>query len=129
MSLDISKQMVYWLESGRENLEVAALLLKKGKVLEGLFFAHLALEKTLKAHVVKNTKGIPPRTHNLIRLAELGNITMDDKLAGFLGELTDFQLECRYPSNWPEKPSIQYAEETVGKVKEIDKWLRERLKL
>ena len=127
MTLDITKHITYWLESSRENLEAAALLIQKDKVLEGLFFAHLALEKTLKAHVVKNTKEIPPRTHNLIRLAELGNIPLDDDLAASLGKLTDFQLESRYPFDWPMKPARQFAEATFTRVLEIDQWLRDLL--
>ncbi len=35
---------------------------------------YLAVEKMLNAHVVKTTETVPPKTHNLLRLAELGQV-------------------------------------------------------
>jgi HEPN domain-containing protein len=54
-----------------EDWEVAVKLVKDGKSQHGLLFAHLALEKVLKALVCRHTHEIPPRIHNLTRLSEL----------------------------------------------------------
>lgn len=45
--------------------------LNAAKIRHGLFLAHLALEKTLKAHVCRTTGELAPKTHNLVRLAEM----------------------------------------------------------
>jgi HEPN domain-containing protein len=39
-----------------------------------VFFAQLALGKALKAHICSHTLDLPPRIHNLVRLAELSGI-------------------------------------------------------
>ena len=49
--VDISKQIEYWNRSAQEDWQVAQQLVESGKIRHGLFFAHLALEKVLKAHV------------------------------------------------------------------------------
>ena len=63
--MDVSKQVDYRRIGGQEDLAAAKSLLEKGHLRHGLFFAHLALEKLLKAHVTRQTKDIPPRIHNL----------------------------------------------------------------
>ena len=68
---DIEKQVAYWRDSAVEDLQVAQDLIKRQRTRHGLFFLHLALEKLLKALVCRQTQDLAPRTHNLIRLAEL----------------------------------------------------------
>jgi len=62
-----------------------------------LFFANQSVEKALKALVVRETKKIPPRTHNLVRLAELANIPLDEEFTRVLGRIREYNLEARYP--------------------------------
>jgi HEPN domain-containing protein len=72
--IDIDKQIAFWRDSGKEDLAVAHELVNKNSIHHDLFFAHLALEKILKAHVCRVIQDIfPPRLHNLIRLAELAS--------------------------------------------------------
>lgn len=58
---------------------------------------HLSLEKILKAVVVKATKEFPPKSHNLLRLTELGKIELGHELIELFEELNRFQLSARYP--------------------------------
>ncbi len=51
MTIDIQKQIKYWQHGAVEDWDVAENLVDQQKVRHGLFFAHLALEKILKAHV------------------------------------------------------------------------------
>jgi len=46
---------------------VAQVLVNQGKILQGLFFAHLVLEKALKPHVCMLTQDLAPKIHNLIK--------------------------------------------------------------
>jgi hypothetical protein len=46
---DIGKQIAYWRDGAAEDWRVAQDLIKRRQVRHGLFFAHLALEKLLKA--------------------------------------------------------------------------------
>jgi HEPN domain-containing protein len=53
--------------SSAEDWEVASDLLAKDRVRHARFFSHLAIEKLLKALVVRAVADIPPRIHNLVR--------------------------------------------------------------
>ena len=68
--IDIEKHVDFWREGAREDWAVALELVNKERTRHGLFFAHLALEKALKALVCQKTRDLAPRTHNLVRLAE-----------------------------------------------------------
>lgn len=64
--LNIQKQIEYWISNAESDLETAKLLISNNKILHGLFFCHLVIEKALKAHVTKDTNEVPPKSHNLI---------------------------------------------------------------
>ncbi len=49
--IDIEKQIAYWRDGSIEDWQVAQELISNGRIRHGLFFAHLSLEKLLKAHV------------------------------------------------------------------------------
>jgi HEPN domain-containing protein len=78
--------------------DVVNSLFKDGNYLYSLFFAHLTLEKLLKAHWVKDNKeNFPLKTHSLVRLAEGTKLVFDEDQLVFLERMNDFQLEGRYP--------------------------------
>lgn len=58
--IDIDKQISFWRNSAEEDLAVARDLVHRNRIRHGLFFAHLALEKALKAHVCCVTQDIHP---------------------------------------------------------------------
>lgn len=70
MPIDVGKQVAYWRSGAAEDIETARLLLEHDRRRAALFFAHLALEKALKALVVKAPGDLAPFTHNLVILAE-----------------------------------------------------------
>ncbi|SLM28772.1 conserved hypothetical protein [Desulfamplus magnetovallimortis] len=73
--VNIEKHILHWKNGAEEDFEVSEHLIKSGKIRHGLFFLHLTLEKILKAHVCRNSGDIAPRMHNLVRLAELSEIS------------------------------------------------------
>lgn len=105
----------------------AKILIEKQRYLHGLFLCHLSIEKALKAHVVKSLEEIPPRTHNLIYLADLAKIEVSENYLVFMGILMNYQLQGRYPDyniRIPEKITIDnYLVET----EKLLKWLIEIL--
>jgi HEPN domain-containing protein len=60
-----------WLDYSCPDWEVAIELVSINRFRHGLYFAHLALEKILKAHVCKETHDLAPKIHNLIDLTQL----------------------------------------------------------
>lgn len=65
--IDIEKQVNYLVKNAFEDWDVAKDLVIRGKTRYGLFFAHLTVEKLLKAHVCRNSKDLAPRIDNLVR--------------------------------------------------------------
>ena len=51
--IDVEKQVAYWRASAAEDWQVTEELVSLGRTRHSLFFAHLALEKLLKAHVCR----------------------------------------------------------------------------
>ena len=87
----------YWIKGADDDLSAAESLFDSKKYNWCLFISHLVLEKTLKAiFVLKNDNKVPPKTHNLVKLAELSFIELTDEKRIFLDEVNDFNLGTRY---------------------------------
>ncbi|WP_162416869.1 HEPN domain-containing protein [Cyclobacterium roseum] len=63
--VNLKNQIDYWIKGAEDDLLTAELLIRERRILHGLFFCHLVVEKAIKAHVVSTTKDFAPRTHNL----------------------------------------------------------------
>jgi HEPN domain-containing protein len=88
----------YWIQTSAKDWDVVNSLFTVSNYPYSLFFAHLTVEKLLKAHWVKDNKeNIPPRTHSLIRLIEGTMLNFDEEELVFFERMNDFQLEGRYP--------------------------------
>ena len=125
--INIKRQIDYWITSSTSDIETADLLIKNGKLLPGLFFCHLVIEKALKAHVVKQTESIPPRSHNLILLADKARLSINEDDGIFLGILMKYQLEGRYPDYKPSVPTKSTVNKYFNRTKEMFKWINEQL--
>jgi len=125
--LNIEKQIEYWINSAKSDLDTAELLIRESKNIYGLFFCHLAIEKALKAHVAKFTGQIPPKTHNLFYLIELTNLDIEVTNEDFLGILMKYQLEGRYPDYNPVIPTKEKVSEYLNKTKEVLTWIERKL--
>lgn len=96
-------------------------------MLHGLFFCHLTIEKALKAHVVKVTHDVPPRSHNLLFLSEIAHIEFSDNFNDLPGILMHYQLEGRYPDFYPNIPSLNEAFQILNNTQSLLLWLQEKL--
>jgi HEPN domain-containing protein len=85
--------------------------------------AHLALEKVLKAQVVRRTGELAPRIHNLVRLAELAQIQLSPDQMDLLADMNVFNLEGRYPETLAPVPSRVEATEIIDSADEVLTWL------
>ncbi len=103
------------------------MLVAQGKVRHALFFAHLALEKMLKACVCHATRDLPPRIHKLVRLAERAGLELGDDVRDLLAEMDAFQLEGQYPEPPRALPHAGKAGQLAVRVREVFEWLKKRL--
>jgi HEPN domain-containing protein len=126
--VNAAKHVQYWRTGAEEDVAAAGTLLEKGHLRHALFFAHLAVEKMLKAHVVKATGQVPPKIHDLLRLAELAGLSLSTARREFLADIQEHCLEGRYPEKWPPEPSRPEAETAMRETREALKWLSSLLK-
>jgi HEPN domain-containing protein len=121
--VDIKKQIFYWKENAEEDWAVAQQLIEIGRTRHGLFFAHLALEKMLKALVCKNTGDLAPRIHNLNRLIDLASVVSSPGQTDILAEMNAFHIEGRYPETLTKPPTREEAGRYMKRAEEVFRWL------
>ncbi|MDR0792391.1 MAG: HEPN domain-containing protein [Chitinophagaceae bacterium] len=125
------QHIIYWINTAKDDWESVELLFAGKKYLQGLFWAHLVLEKLAKAHWVKNNDGnIPPKIHNLVTLLNQANVDLGEETMKFLHNFNAHQLSTRYPDYLDKIYKIctkQYSETQLNQVKEIRKCLLKML--
>ena len=121
--MDIKGQMDYWAKSSREDLAAAKTLLEKDHLRQALFFAHLSVEKAIKSCVTRRTGDVPPKTHNLVRLAEIARLPLSGKQLEFLREFNLYQMEGRYPDTAVPAIGKGVAGAELRRAEECLEWL------
>ncbi len=127
LKFDVEKTVNYWLEGADYDIGVAEAMYKKKKYPYALFMGHLALEKVLKAVVVKTTRKHAPYTHSLEKLARKSKIDTPKQTQIKLREFMEFHFEARYPDEqkvFYKKCSRSYTKEKLQEIKEIFEWLK-----
>jgi HEPN domain-containing protein len=122
----------YWQKSARHDLDSAEAMFDAGRFDGCLFVGHLSLEKLLMAIFVhRNESELPPRIHNLVRLAELSGIDLDDHQKFLLDTITDFNIQTRYPDyklDFYKQCTREYTDRQLSIIKEFYQWLDSLLK-
>ena len=90
--MNIDEKINFWKIEAKQTLTVAQDLFKTRHYLEALFFGHLALEKLLKAKVVKTTKNDPVYSHDLVILAKYANLKLDVNDLDFLAKVNVYNI-------------------------------------
>lgn len=127
----ITNHLTYWIESSNHDLEVAETLFQNKKYDWCLFIAHLVLEKTLKACYVKNVGELPPRIHDLVRLADLAKIEFDEDTLEFFDAVNTFNISTRYPDEklkFYKMCDHTFTKEQFQRIKEIHQCLLRKMK-
>ncbi len=127
MDEDIAK----WLRLFEYDWETAKAMFKAERYLYVLFCCQQAIEKLIKAIIVKEKKIFPPRIHDLLRLAEMTSIKLNDEKRKFLDRLNTFYIESRYPEEvikLSKEATRDLASLYLTKTEGVVKWLGNALK-
>lgn len=130
IEFDIDKTVTYWLEGSEYDFKTGKDLVNAKRYPYALFFGHLAIEKTLKAVVVKNTKGHAPYTHSLPVLAEKSQLHIPEPYIIRLREFMEFHFEARYPDeqkSFYKKCTESYTNTKMKEIEEVFIWLKSQL--
>ncbi|MBU1680549.1 MAG: HEPN domain-containing protein [Bacteroidetes bacterium] len=113
-------------------MDTSKTLFEAGKYDWALFIGHLVIEKLLKAVFVQNCDNkIPPKLHNLVRLAEISLVEVDENKKIILDRINDFNIDVRYPEYKNEFYKIctkEFAEENINRINELYQWLKYQIK-
>ena len=133
MSLMVKNDKIkYWLKTAEQDWKVANHLFEKEDYSYALFFGHLTIEKILKAIFIDKKDKTPPFSHNLVYLSEKAGLKLNDKKLELLEEVSDFNLEARYPDDkfsFYKKSTMKFTENKLKQIKRLKEWLLQNLQL
>lgn len=121
-----------FLRSSQYDLETANFMLNTGRYIYVIFMCHLSLEKILKALISETKQIVPPKTHNLIYLIKIGNISLPKEYFEFIAKINNANIITRYPEDFTrvlEAYPKSIAKEYLSITKEIHQWLKQNKKL
>ena len=87
----------------------------------------LSLEKALKSLYVLFIKDTPPRTHDLIKLANASKIELNAELKKFFTTVNTFNIEARYSeykSDFHKICTKDFAHKYLKQIKDNLEWLK-----
>ena len=128
----MNEKVKYWIDLADEDVTAAKVLIDGKKYLHAGFFCHLVAEKALKAMIASVTSEIPPKIHDLAKLAERGGIVDDlsEQQLDLLKELIPLHIEARYPE-YKERIAQTLTPERTAKIfKETEEflcWIKQKL--
>jgi HEPN domain-containing protein len=124
--VEIEKVVRYWLTTAADDLIAAEHLFQSGDYSHALFFAHLYLEKVLKARIVKESGEHAPISHNLRYLAEKGKLNLAPEQIAFLVRVTEYSSKTRYPDmemEFKRQCGREFCAAELAQVKEFGAWI------
>ena len=123
--MDKNEHIKYWLSSALRDWDVALDLVKTKRYMYAMFFAHLVVEKLLKAHWVKeHEENYPPRLHNLNALYDKLNFELPSDLKDELSIITSWNIEARYQDYKDRFYKICTQEYTNKKLKIVEEIIK-----
>jgi len=126
----MDEEVQRWLRIAESDLVSAELLHRGGQYPQALFFFQRAIEKTLKALILKRSRAVPPRIHNLVKLVRHCGLEAPREQLLMLQDLTRYYSGSRYPEGMGEAP-LEVSPEEVDRLstftKEFLAWLKQRL--
>jgi HEPN domain-containing protein len=131
MTVSIETLKKYWASEADEALRVADHLIEKKDYSYALFFGHLTLEKVLKALCVDACGDHAPPIHNLVRLARIARIQLDEQTENDFITITAFNIESRYPDfkrSFRNKCTQEFTQQHMLMIKRHYEWLISLLK-
>lgn len=119
-----------WIQTAEYDLKTAEILFKRGRYIYVIFMCHLAIEKTLKAILSERFKELPPYTHNLNRLLEMGKIVLPEEYQVFINKINLQSVPARYPEDFKKLAKEfdrKIADDNLKQTKRIIRWLRQNI--
>lgn len=128
----VSELIKYWIEIANHDYQTALSLFKSKRYSDCLFYGHIVLEKTLKAHVVNETNQQAPFSHDLLVLYKiLKRLKLSKEEIDLLNDVNHFNIRARYPDvklRFYKQCTPQYTRQYFYKIEMLYKKLCQLMK-
>lgn len=119
-----------WLGMAERELEDARVALDDGLFQMVAFFTHQIAEASLKALWIRESDGLPPRTHDLVDMAR--NLDAPANVVTAARVLNPLYSATRYPDLANGNPAENYdqvvAGDALARAEEVFQWCSRRLR-
>jgi HEPN domain-containing protein len=122
----------YFIKSAEIDYDSMIVLFDNQKYAHSLFFGHISIEKLLKAAYVHRKNDYPPYIHNLVRLAEKSDISLNPIQKLHLTTITAFNINARYDDyklNFHKKCTYEYTSKWLQIIKDTKLWIEQLIKI
>ncbi len=129
--MDVRKVVQYWLTTAADDWVAAEHLFQSGDYPHALFFAHLYLEKLLKALIVRSTGEHAPISHHLRYLAEKGGLQLSAEQEALLIRVTEYAVRTRYPDmalQFKRQCTREFCAAEMRQIREFGQWVEQMLR-
>jgi HEPN domain-containing protein len=118
-----------WLTKAKESLDDALYSFESHRYGLTAFCCQQALEKLLKAAVIKLKKERPRKIHDLLPLLRDSGLEISEEHTTEIAKISKFYFLVRYPDiNKQFFTTPEVAKNTLEKTKEIFPWIKNKLK-
>lgn len=119
-----------WLELAEHEMAEARGALEAGLYQMVAFFSHQIAEASFKALWIREADGLPPRTHNLVDMAE--HLDAPSEILAAARDLNPLYSATRYPDVANGNPAKNYdqsnASRALAGAEEVFQWCSRRLR-
>lgn len=117
-----------WLIQAEDDYKTAEAMLESHRWGYTCFCSQQALEKIFKAAVVESAGKRPPKTHDLVKLAEESTLKINDVWFEKLAGISRHYFRVRYPDMHKGLyTNDKIARETFKEMEEIYQWVLKKL--
>ena len=121
------KLIKYWSDSSDDDFDTMIAMFEKKKFNWALFVGHLMIEKLLKALYVKINNDYPPFFHNLLRLSEKCDLSLNEEQKLFFVTVTAFNINVRYDDykmSFQQKCTPEFTSQWIENLKINRQWIK-----
>ncbi len=120
----------YWIESSDKDYKTMMDLFQTDNYHWSLFIGHLVIEKLLKALFIKRMDQFPPLIHDLRRICEKADMTLNKDQIITLDSISRFNLNARYDDykqSFYKLCTKEFTAEWIGKIENLRTWIKNQL--
>ena len=116
-----------WFESALVDLDEARKAHLRGSYHLAVFLAHQSVEKALRAFIIAFKRIRPPKTHDLVELATIASIPLEENELEAVSELSPYYTISRYPNAGLRKPWREISQGTSQRMLSIAEKIVEKI--